>query len=121
MKNVSILFACLITAILPLTGCGNQTPVYTALPPPEFAKVPDLVANASCDKDVQKFISAGTSSESAQCDSKGVIKLTTNFKDENSVRSTWDMKLPLDLSKSSGITFDFRADNLSIFSALIVY
>jgi uncharacterized lipoprotein YddW (UPF0748 family) len=83
--------------------------------------VPDLVANASCDKDVQKFISAGTSSESAQCDSKGVIKLTTNFKDENSVRSTWDMKLPLDLSKSSGITFDFRADNLSVFSALIVY
>jgi uncharacterized lipoprotein YddW (UPF0748 family) len=121
MKRKIFSFAFGLLMILPLTGCGNQTCVYTALPPPEFAKVPSLMANAACDKDVQKFIIAGTSSEPARCDSKGVVKLTTDFKNVNSVRSSWDMKIPLDLSTSSGISFDFRADSLSVFSALIVY
>jgi uncharacterized lipoprotein YddW (UPF0748 family) len=119
MKKIIPLFV--LFSFIPLTGCGNKTPSYAALPPPELAKVPEILQNASCDNDVRKFVRAGLCAEAPKCDSKGVIKLTTDFKSESEVRSYWDLNIPLDLSTSVGVTFDFRADTLAVFSSLEIY
>ena len=120
MTGKNLFLASLLSAFLPLAGCGNEL-VHTALPPPELADIPEKLANVACDEDARKFIVSGTCAEPAECDSKGVVKLTTVFNEPDAVRSTWDFNLPLDLSTSMGVIFDFRADDLSVFSSFSIY
>ena len=104
-------------------GCEKE--VKELVPPPplpsENALVPDVLKNVSSTEEAKKFVSCGQSAMNVECDTKGVLKLRSKFSKGKRVRAYWDIKMPLDLSSCTSVTFDFYCRDLSNFSMMIIY